>query len=101
MMANDKKTNRWIVIYMKSIILCEITMIKNSRYLLHTYYIQTSVFFRYLATLTSPAKGVGWGDWREGRSRAPAVRDAARRKPSKQRSPRKPHRRQRRATIAR
>ncbi len=51
---------------MKSIILCEITMIKNSRYLLHTYYIQTSVFFRYLATLTSPAKGVGWGDWREG-----------------------------------
>ena len=51
---------------MKSIILCEITMIKNSRYLLHTYYIQTSVFFRYLATLTSPAKGGGWGDWREG-----------------------------------
>ena len=49
---------------MKSIILCEITMIKNSRYLLHTYYIQTSVFFRYLATLTSPAKGVGWGERR-------------------------------------
>ena len=36
------------------------------RNLLHTHYIHTPVFSRQLATLTSPAKGVGWGDWREG-----------------------------------
>ena len=37
-----------------------------SRSLLHTHYIHTPIFFSKIATLCSPAKGVGWGDWREG-----------------------------------
>ena len=38
-------------------------------YPLHTHYIHSPIFSRHLATFTSPAKGVGWGDWREGSSR--------------------------------
>ena len=36
------------------------------RTLLHTHYIHSPIFSRHLATFTSPAKEVGWGDWREG-----------------------------------
>ena len=34
------------------------------RFVLHTHYIHIPIFPRQIATLTSPAKEVGWGDWR-------------------------------------
>ena len=44
----------------------QINALMFDNYLLHTHYIHILIFPSKLATLCSPAKGVGWGDWREG-----------------------------------